>query len=264
MPTATTTNSPEENQRLDAANSNFLTSTVKSPRRLVPVLNADLLMHDILSPSLLTVPPNTPKVSGPGLLSGQGSKPNLVSFRNRDHLVYLEVMAAKERLDKALLAMKFNIADDLGNYHGPAMDLTAHKIFEETETESPGAKSNGMSPATFKRRSSLGAFPSKDAVKWVMIFKLMFIFIPDIKSRIDPEAKKKAMMVRNKSSIDAGAATKAKAAVTSRYLQPKKPVTGSTGVEKKKSPLGNKKILTASPKPPAKRSPATVGLGSWN
>lgn len=160
MPTATTTNSPEDNQR---PNSNFLTSTVKSPRRLVPVLNADLLMHDVLSPSLLTVPPNTPKVlTGPGLLAGQGSKPNLVSFRNRDHMVYLEVMAAKERLDKALLAMKFNIAEDLGNYHGPAMDLTAHKIFEEGETESPGAKSNGMSPATFKRRSSLGAFPSKD------------------------------------------------------------------------------------------------------
>lgn len=114
-------------------------------------------LNDVVSPSLLTAPPNTPKFPTAQGFGGSKSK-SQQSFRNRDHLVYLEMMAAKEHFDKALFSMKMNIADELGNLHGPAMDLSSHKIFEE-ECPSPGA--SGMSPATFKRRSSLGSFSSK-------------------------------------------------------------------------------------------------------
>lgn len=69
--------------------------------------------------------------------------------------------------------------------------------------------------------------------------------------------------MRNKSSIDPGAANKARAAITSRYLQPKKTVTAAEIAVKKKFSLARKGTLSASSKPPAKRSPAAVGLGSW-
>lgn len=77
--------------------------------------------------------------------------------------MYLEMVGAREKLDKALLAMKMSIAGDLGHLHGPALDLSAQKIFEEIPSSSPSlsAVSNGMSPATFVRRSSMGSFPSE-------------------------------------------------------------------------------------------------------
>lgn len=153
----TTNNSPE---RTEIPLNPIHTSTqIRSPRRVIPVLNPDMLLQeevDKFSPGVLTAPPNTPKVNagGAGFGGKLSSLPN-IGMRQRDHLVYLEVMAAKERLDKALLSMKMNIAGEFTSLHGPAMDLSAHKIFEE-EGPSPG-----VSPATFKRRSSMGSFPSE-------------------------------------------------------------------------------------------------------
>lgn len=152
---STTTNSPEP--RAEVPPNPIHTSTqIKSPRRLIPVLNKDMLLQEDpflekASPAVLTAPPNTPKV---GVAGGFGKFNSVPNVRHRDHLVYLEVMAAKERLEKALLAMKTNIADELSSLHGPALDLSSQKIFEEVEPVP------GVSPATFKRRSSMGSFPS--------------------------------------------------------------------------------------------------------
>lgn len=81
----------------------------------------------------------------------------------------------------------------------------------------------------------------------------------DLKSKAEAADKKKTTLVRNKSSIDTGAAFKAKTgAVTSRYLQPKKTVE-----VKKVSPGGRKTALsTTKNASTAKRSPV-VGSGTW-
>lgn len=86
-PTVTST-SPED--RKHPPTPNFCTSTaVKSPMRVISVLKEDLLMDD--SPMGLPVPPNTPRVTGLSMNC---------NIQSRDHIVYLEVVAAKERLEK--------------------------------------------------------------------------------------------------------------------------------------------------------------------
>ena len=163
LPSTTSHNSPE--QRALAPPNPIHTSTqVKSPRRVIPVMNADLLNEDVgagqqgISPSPLTAPPNTPKVgTAPGSGFVTHVRPTGSSFmnrsRHRDHMAYMEVVAAKEQLEKALLSMKMNIAGDFGQIHGPPLNLSTAKLFEENE--SPQAK------AAFKRRSSMGSFPSE-------------------------------------------------------------------------------------------------------
>lgn len=158
------TNSPE--QRPEIPPNPVHTSTqLKSPRRQVPVLNADMLVHDgfpedVVSPNVLTAPPNTPQVPSSSAFGHLPTTSSGQNIRHRDHLVYLEVLAAKERLDKALLAMKVGIAGDFSHLHGPALDLSSHKIFEEAE------EAQRTSPATFRRRSSMGSFPSE----WLFYF----------------------------------------------------------------------------------------------
>lgn len=85
----------------------------------------------------------------------------------------------------------------------------------------------------------------------------------DIKSPLFADLKPKPTigdkkgLIRNKSSIDTGAASKAKTgAVTSRYLLPKKPATSTDA--KKVSPLAKKSV--AGKASTAKRSPG-VGVG---
>lgn len=163
LPTSTTTtNSPEQRPAIPAQSIHTSTQ-LKSPRRQIPVLDTDdeqptLPYHDL--GNVLTAPPNTPKVqtsSGLDVFKAARAK----NARQRDHLVFLEISAAKERLDKALLAMKLNIAGDMSDLHGPPLDLcTNHKIFEEGSSH-PETLSNGQSPSTFQRRSSMGSFPSK-------------------------------------------------------------------------------------------------------
>ena len=92
---------------------------------------------------------------------------------------------------------------------------------------------------------------------------VLFLFISDLKAKGDAVNKLKSPLVRNKSSIDTGAAMKAKSAaatgpVTSRYLQPKK--TASVTAKPSVSPMGNRKPTNGPLKGAMpKKSPATTG-----
>lgn len=144
----------------------FCTSTVmKSPMRKISVHGMELDMYDEVSPTVLTAPPNTPKVFG-GTEGGAMALNALQNSKIRDNIVYMEVMAAKERLDKALLNMKMNIVKELDQVCFPVDSKENNRILEEEQfvpasNTPPPMISNGMSPATFKRRSSLGSFTRK-------------------------------------------------------------------------------------------------------
>lgn len=97
------------------------------------------------SPMVLPVPPNTPRVGGLSMNS---------NIQSRDHIVYLEVMAAKERLEKALLCMKVNIGEEMDKYR---VNERSFQIFKE----SPLPTSRSSPPAKLQRRSSLGSFVSE-------------------------------------------------------------------------------------------------------